>query len=120
MPQIILRERTANEVSYSFFKRDVDQYSNTSLPQLYQPPRTTFSQGTYHWLLSSYEYCKVFKNELFIEHLQRRSFADYFQNRVNAFANFARKHLCWSLFLKTYRLKACNFIKKDSNTSAFL
>ena len=65
MPQIILRERTANEVSYTFFKRDVDQYSNTSLSQLYQPPRTTFSQGTYHWLLSSYEYCKVFKNELF-------------------------------------------------------
>ena len=48
MPQIILRERTANEVSYTFFKRDVDQYSNTSLSQLYQPPRTTFSQGTYH------------------------------------------------------------------------
>ena len=48
MPQIILKERTANEVSYTFFKRDVDQYSNTSLSQLYQPARTTFSQGTYH------------------------------------------------------------------------
>ena len=82
MPQIILKERTANEVSYTFFKRDVDQYSNTSLSQLYQPARTTFSQGTYHWLLSSYEYCKIFKNALFIVHLQRRSFADCPQNRV--------------------------------------
>ena len=82
MPQIIFKERTANEVSYTFFKRDVDQYSNTSLSQLYQPPRKTFSQGTYHWLLSSYEYCEVFKNGLFIVHLQRRSFADYPQNRV--------------------------------------
>ena len=90
MPQIILRERTANEVSYTFFKRDVDQYSNTSLSQLYQPPRTTFSQGTYHWLPSSYEYCKVFKNGLFYSN------AFILKN----FANFTRKHLCWSLFLK--------------------
>ena len=65
MSQIILKERAANEVSYTFLKRDVDQYSNTSLSQLYQPPRTIFSQGTYHWLSSSYEYCKVFKNGLF-------------------------------------------------------
>ena len=48
MPHIIFKDRTANEVSYTFFKRDVDQYSNTSLSQLYQPPRKTFSQGTYH------------------------------------------------------------------------
>ena len=65
MPQIILQERTANVFSYTFFTRDVDQYSNTSHSQLYQPPRTAFSQGTYHWLLSSYEYCKVFGNGLF-------------------------------------------------------
>ena len=65
MPQIILKEGTANEVSYTFFKRDVGQYKNMSLSQLYQPPRTTFSQGTYCWLLSSYEYWKVFKNALF-------------------------------------------------------
>ena len=65
MPQIILKERTANVVSYTFFTRDVDQYQNTSLSQLYQPPRTAFSQITYHWLLLSCEYCKVFKNGLF-------------------------------------------------------
>ena len=35
------------------------------LSQLYQPPRAAFSQNTYHRLLPSCEYCKVFKNGLF-------------------------------------------------------
>ena len=56
MPQIILKERAAQLGSYTFLKRDVDQYKNTSFSQLYQPPRTAFSQNTYHWLLSSCEY----------------------------------------------------------------
>ena len=45
MPQIILKERTAHLVSYAFFTRDIDQYKNTSLSQLYQPPRTPFLQN---------------------------------------------------------------------------
>ena len=62
MPQIILKEKTAHLGSYHFFTRDFDQYKNMSLSQLYQPPPTAFSQNTYHWLLSSCQYCKVFKN----------------------------------------------------------
>ena len=31
MPQIILKERTADVVSYTSFTRDVDQYQYTSL-----------------------------------------------------------------------------------------
>ena len=65
MPQIILKERKAHLGSYAFFTRDFDQYKNTSLAQLYQPPPTAFLQNTYHWLLLSCEYCKVFKNEHF-------------------------------------------------------
>ena len=65
MPQIILKERAAQLGSYTFLKRDVDQYKNTSFSQLYQPPRTAFSQNTYHWLLSQCEFCKVFKNSFF-------------------------------------------------------
>ena len=34
------------------------------------------------------------------------------------FVNFAWKHLCWSLFL--IKLVAFNFIKRDSNTGVFL
>ena len=57
MPQIILEERKAHLASYTFFTGDVDQYKNTllsqqnkntSLSQLHQPPRTPFSQSTYH------------------------------------------------------------------------
>ena len=83
MPQIILKERAAQLGSYTFFKRDVDQNKNMPLSQLYQPPRTASSQNTYHWLLSSCEYCKVFKNSFFIEHLQKQSFADIPQNRYS-------------------------------------
>ena len=119
MPQIILKERTANVLSYTFFTRDVDQYQNTSLSQLYQPPRTAFSKDTYHWLLPSCEYCKVFKIGLFYRTPPEAVDCRYSSKQSNAFilksfANFTRKHLCWSL--KTCRLKACNFIKKESNT----
>ena len=48
MTQIILTERTTHLASYTFFTRDVDQYKNTSLSQLYQRPRISFSQSTYH------------------------------------------------------------------------
>ena len=48
MPQIIFKERTAHLASYTLFTRDVDQYKHTSFSQLYQPPRTPFSQNTYH------------------------------------------------------------------------
>ena len=48
MPQIVLKERTAHLASYTFFTGDLDQYKNTSRSQLHQPPRTSFSQNTYH------------------------------------------------------------------------
>ena len=82
MPQIIVKER-AHLASYTFFTRDVGQYENTSLSQLYQPQRTAILQNTYHWLLSPCEYCKVFKIGFFIEYLQKQSFADTPQNRYS-------------------------------------
>ena len=48
MPQIILKEGTVHLASYTFLTRDVDQYKNASLSQLYQPPKTPISQNTYH------------------------------------------------------------------------
>ena len=48
MRQIILKERIAHLHSYTFFNKRVDQYKNTPLSQLYQPPRTIFLQKTYH------------------------------------------------------------------------
>ena len=66
MPQIILKERTAHLGSETVFTRDADQYKNTSLSQLYQPLRAAFSQNTNHSLLSSCEYCEVFKNSFLL------------------------------------------------------
>ena len=83
MPQIILKKRTAHLASYTLFTRDVDQYKNTSLSQLYQPPITPFSHNTYHLLLSSCEFCKVFKNSFVIEHLQKQSLEDVLKNRCS-------------------------------------
>ena len=147
MPQIILKERTAHLASYTFFARDADQYKNTSLWQLYQPPRISFSQNTYHELRSSCEYCKVFKNSFFIEHLQKHSFADVLHNRWHlslatfvmwilqsfwaqhfiehlpeaATRNVLWKHLCQSLiFSKGAGLRPATSLKRDSGTSVFL
>ena len=83
MPLVILKEKADHLGSYTFFTRDVARYKNTSFSQSYQPPRTAFSQNTYHWLLPSCEYCKVFKNCFFVEYLQKQSFADISQNRYS-------------------------------------
>ena len=114
MPQIILKERTAHLASYTFFTRDVDQYKNTSLSQLYQPPRTAFSQNTYHWLLSSCEYCKVFKNGLFYRTPPEAVVCRYSSKQVFLkVLQTSQESTCVGVFLKkTCRLKACNFIKK--------
>ena len=47
MPQIVLNERTVHLASEAFLKTDVDQYERQSLSQLYQPPRTPFSQNIF-------------------------------------------------------------------------
>ena len=120
MPQIILKERTAHLASYTFFTRDVDQYKNTSLSQLYQPPRTPFSQNTYHQLLFSCGYCKVFENNFFIEHHQKRCLEMFFKIVVlKSSANFTGKHLSWSLFLKKFQVKGLQLHKKKAPTHVF-
>ena len=89
MPQIILKERAAHLGSYTFFKRDVDQYKNTSLSQLYQPPRTAFSQNTFvhrSQITGFFRYvniAKFLRVAFFIKHLQKQSFADIPQNRYS-------------------------------------
>ena len=80
MPQIFLRKEQLIYAATRFLQEMLIN-KNTSISQLYQSPRTAFSQNTYHRLLSSCEYCKVFKNSFFIEHLQKQSFADIPQNR---------------------------------------
>ena len=113
MSQIILKERTVHLGSQTFFTRDADQYKNTSLSQLYQPPRIAFSQNTNHWLLLSCEYCKVFENNFFIESLQKQPFADIPQNRYSLkFRKLHRKALCWRLILKNLQAEGLPLHKK--------
>ena len=64
MPQIILKERRAHLGGYRFLLEMLINIKSL-MSQLYQPLRTAFSWNTYHWLLSSCEYCKVFKNGIF-------------------------------------------------------
>ena len=104
MPQIILKERTAHLASYTFFTRDVDQYKNTSLWQLYQPSRTPFSQNTYHYLLSRSEYCKVFKSSFFIETSRSSRLKMFFKQVFLKVSQTLQESTCvgkhLSLFLK--------------------
>ena len=114
MPQIILKERTAHLGGYTFLQEMwINIKSLTSLSQLYQTPRTAFSWNTYHWLLLSCEYRKVFKNGLFFK-FSRSSCLQIFLKIgiLKSFANFTGKHLCWSLFLKNLQAEGLQFHKK--------
>ena len=116
MPQIILKKRSAHLASYTFFTRDVDQYKNTSLSQLYQPPGTPFSQNTCRYLLSSCEYCKVFKKSFFIQNTSRSKCLQVFFKIgvLKRFANFAGEHLCWRFFLKNLQAEGLQLYLKGS------
>ena len=79
MSQIILKGRTAHLASYAFFTSDVNQYKNMSL----STTKNTFfkehlSLATFVlWIVQS------FYEQIFIEHLQKQSFADVLQNRCS-------------------------------------
>ena len=113
MSQIILKERTVHLGSQTFFTRDVDQYKSTSLSQLYQPPRIAFSQNTNHWLLSSCEYCKVFRTA-FLQNTSRSSRLQIFLKIgiLKNFANVTGKDLRWSLFSKNLHAEGLQLHKK--------
>ena len=114
MPQIILKERTVNIASYTFFCQRCFSILKHVTLRPYQPPRTPFSQNTYHWLLLSCEYCKVFKNRRFYRTPPEAVICRYCSKQV--FLNVlqtSQESTCVGVsFYKSCRLKACNFIKK--------
>ena len=110
MPQIILQESAL--IQPATFTRDVDQYKNTSLSQLYQPPRTPFSHNTYHQLHSSCEYWEVLKTAFLQNTSGSSRLRKIFKIGVlRSFANFTGKHLCWSLFLKNLQAEGLQLHK---------
>ena len=115
MPKIILKQRIAHLGSYTFLQEMlINIKSLTSLPQLYQPPRTVFSLNTYHWLLSSCEYCKVFKHGFFYRTPPKAVVCRYSSKQVSLkVSQTSQESTCVGVsFEKNCRLKTCNFIKK--------
>ena len=112
MPQIIINQRKAHLASYTFLQEILinikTRQSHSSINHL----EHVFSQDTYHQLISSFEYCRVFKNNFFLQNTSISSrLRMFFQIGVlKSFTNFTGMHLCWSLFLK--KLQAGSFIKK--------
>ena len=76
-----------------------------------------FHRTLYHWLLSSYEYCKVFKNSFFIEHLRLEMFFE--KGVLKSFPNFTGKRLCWSLFLKSLQSEDLQLYLEKSPAQMF-
>ena len=78
----IIKERTANVVSYTFLQEMLinikTRHFHSSINHREQLFHRTPITGYFHPV----EYCKVFKNGFFIEHLQKQSFANIPQNRV--------------------------------------
>ena len=42
LPGIILKRKAAHLISYDYFTRDVNQYKDTLIPQMYQPLKILF------------------------------------------------------------------------------
>ena len=123
MPQIILKERTAHLVSYTFFTRNVDQYKSTSFSQRQHSPRTSFSQNSYHQPLSSTFSLNIvkFSRMAFLQNTSRSSRLQMFFkiDLLKSFANFTGKHLRQSLFLKNLQAEGLQLYLKNTPTQVF-
>ena len=82
MRQVILKERTANVVSYTFFTRDVDQYQNRHFHSSINHREQLFHRALITGYFRPVNIAKFLRTGFFIEHLQKQSFADIPQNRV--------------------------------------
>ena len=83
MPQVILKERTANVVSYTFFTRDVDQYQNRHFHSSINHREQLFHRALITGYFRPVNIAKFLRMGFFIEHLQKQSFADIPQNRYS-------------------------------------
>ena len=75
--------------------------------------KNSFSQNTNHWLLSSCEYCKVFRTA-FLQNTSRSSRLQIFLKIgiLKNFANVTGKDLRWSLFSKNLHAEGLQLHKK--------
>ena len=121
MPQIILKERTAHLVCYAFFTRDVDQYKNMSLSQLYQPPKYFFHRTRITSYFHPVNIAKVLRTA-FLYTSRSSHLRMFFKIGVlKSFTNFTGKHLCWSHFLKKLAgSRPATLLRKGFNTDVFL
>ena len=113
MPQIILKERTVHLGSQTFFTKDVDQYKNTSLSQLYQPPRTVFHRTLITGYFRPVNIAK-FLRTTFLQNTSRSSRLQIILKIgiLKSFANVTGKDLCWRLFLKNLQAEGLQLHKK--------
>ena len=101
MLQIILKESTAHLGSYTFLLEILinikTHHFHSSINHQEQIFHRTLITGYFRLV----NIAKFLRSDIFIEHLQKQSFADIPQNRYSqSLANFTGKHLCWSPFLK--------------------
>ena len=74
MSQIILKERTANEVSYTFFKRDVGQYKTCHFHSCINRREQLFHRALIAGYFRPMNIAKFLRTGFFIEHLQNALF----------------------------------------------
>ena len=121
MPEIILKERTAHLASYTLFTRNVDQHKNTSLSQLYQPPKHFFLRTRITSYFLPVNIAKVLITAFLYTSRSSRLQMFFKIGVLKSFPNFTGKHLCWSLFLKKFSgSRLATLLKKGFNTGVFL
>ena len=119
MPQIIFKERATHLGSYTFFnKRCWSILKHVTFTALSTTKNSFFTEH-FHWLPSSCEYCKVFKNGLFYRTPPEALQIFLKIGILKSFANFTGKHLCWGLFLKNLQAEGLQLRKKKSPIAVF-
>ena len=107
--------------SNNFFTRDVNQYTNMSLSQLYHQEHLfdkTLITSSFHPVnIAKFLRTAFSQNTSTGSRLQMSFKIDI----LKSFRNFTGKHLCWSLFLKNLQAEGLQlYQKKVSNTGVFL
>ena len=83
MPQIILRERTANVVSYTFLQEMLINIKTRHFHSSINHQEQLFHRTLITGYFRPVNIAKFLRTGFFIEHLQKQSFADIPQNRYS-------------------------------------
>ena len=121
MSQIILKERTAHLASYTFLQETLINIKTRHFHSSMKHQEHFFHRRRITSYFCPENIAKFLRTAFLYTSRSSRLLMLFKIGVLKIFANFTRKHLCWSLFFKKKhcRFKACNFILKKASIQLF-